>query len=333
MPLSLALLLACACQAGAAPGPDETAALVSANTSRPTDSNQAGGQASGEASRQAGRQAGGQASRQAGRQASGQAGGQASGQAAAGQQFPGQPLDIELEPLYRSWERVLATYVDDEGLVDYEGLSTRGRAELEEVMQGLAAANPGGMPDEAEQIAFWINAYNATVLWQVVEAYPLDSVRDVGALWGLVGGFFKQESLIAGENRSLDDIEHGILRTNYADARIHWALVCGAFGCPRLLRRPYLAADLATVLTAQALEFVAQDRGLRLDPGESTLHLSRYFDWYAGDFEAESGSVIDYLLRYVASDVADYLRGNRDAVTIQFMDYDWTLNDQAKGPR
>ena len=189
------------------------------------------------------------------------------------------------------------------------------------------------MPDAAAQIAFWINAYNATVLWQVVEAYPLESVRDVGALWGLVGGFFNQENPIAGENRSLDDIEHGILRANYADARIHWALVCGAFGCPRLLRRPYLAVDLDSILSAQAFEFVAQDRGLRLDRAEGTLHLSRYFDWYAADFESESGSVIDYLLRYVSGDVADYLRSNRNSLTIQFMDYDWTLNDQARGPR
>jgi hypothetical protein len=251
----------------------------------------------------------------------------------AGQQTSGQPLDIELAALYQPWGRVLAAYVDDEGLVDYEGLSARGRADLEEFMRGLAAAAPGGMPSEAAQIAFWINAYNATVLWQVVEAYPLESVRDVGALWGLVGGFFKKENLIAGENRSLDDIEHGILRAHYADARIHWALVCGAFGCPRLLRRPYLASDLDSVLTAQAFEFVREDRGLRLDREESTLHLSSYFDWYGEDFEAESGSVIDYLLRYADDDVATYLRNNRDSLTIQFMDYDWTLNDQPKGPR
>jgi len=285
--LLAAMLLACACQAGAAAGPDEAAAPGSPSTSSP----------------------------------------------AARQQTPGQPLDIELEPLYQPWERVLAAYVDDEGLVDYGGLSTEGRVDLEEFMQSLAAADPAGMGDEAAQIAFWINAYNATVLWQVVEAYPLESVRDIGALWGFVGGFFKRENSIAGENRSLDDIEHGILRHDYADARIHWALVCGAFGCPRLLRRPYMAADLDSVLTARAIEFVAEDRGLSVDRDEDVLHLSRYFDWYAADFESESGSVIDYLLRYATADVAAYLRGNRDSLTIQFMDYDWTLNDQARGPR
>jgi len=303
--LLVAMLLSCACQAGATAGPDETATSAPSSASRTANREQARGQS-------------------VGRQ-------QAPGQPSGGQHASGQ--SVELEPLYQPWERVLAAYVDDEGLVDYEGLSTRGRADLEEFMRGLAAADPGGMHDEAAQIAFWINAYNATVLWQVVEAYPLESVRDVGALWGLVGGFFKQENPIAGENRSLDDIEHGILRSDYADARIHWALVCGAFGCPRLLRRPYLAADLDSVLTAQAVEFVAEDRGLRLNREEDTLYLSRYFDWYAEDVEAESGSVIDYLLRYASGDVAATLRSHRDALTIQFMDYDWTLNDQARGPR
>ena len=293
-PLLGAMLLASACQAGATAGPAATATSATSSASSASKT---------EAREQAGEQA------------------------------REQPLDVELEPLYQPWERVLAAYVDDGGLVDYEGLSKEGRADLEEFMQGLAASDPAGMGSENEQIAFWINAYNATVLWQVVEAYPLESVRDVGALWGLVGGFFKRENLIAGENRSLDEIEHGILRASYADARIHWALVCGAFGCPRLLRRPYLAADLDTLLTAQAFEFLTEARGLRVDRGEETLYLSRYFDWYAGDFEAESGSVIDYLLRYASADVAEYLRGNRDSLTIRFMDYDWTLNDQARGPR
>jgi hypothetical protein len=250
-----------------------------------------------------------------------------------GRQAPGQSPEIRLDPFYGPWERVLSTYVDDEGLVDYAGLASAGRADLETFMQGLASADPARMGDEAEQIAFWINAYNATVLWQVVEAYPLDSVRDVGALWGLVGGFFKKENRIAGEPRSLDEIEHDILRTQYPDPRIHWALVCAAFGCPRLLQRPYLATDLDLVLTGQAFEFVAQDRGLRLDRENDILYLSSYFDWYAEDFEAESGSVIDYLLRYVKADIAEYLRANRDSLKIRFMDYDWTLNDQARGPR
>ena len=239
----------------------------------------------------------------------------------------------EADRLYEPWARVLESYVDDEGLVDYAGLQRSGRADLQQFMESIGRFDPSTLEAEAEQVAFWINAYNATVLWQVIERYPLESVRDVGALFGLVGGFFKQETLIAGEQRSLDDIEHGILRPRYPDARIHWTLVCAAFGCPRLLRRPYLAVDLDTILTERAYEFLAQPRGLRLQREGNELHVSSYFDWYGDDFEAESGTVVDYVQRYVPPEAAEYIRDNRDSMRVRFMDYDWTLNDQAKGPR
>jgi hypothetical protein len=220
------------------------------------------------------------------------------------------------EPLYEPWARVLAEHVDDEGLVDYAGLK----------------ADPSGFSEPA-QIAFWINAYNATVIHLTVERYPIDSVREVGALFGLVGGFFKQEIPIAGQDRHLDNIEHDILRPTYDDARIHWTLVCGAFGCPRLLRRPYVAADLDPLLTELSFEFLSNPRALQIDRENNTLHLSSYFDWYGGDFEAEAGDVVDYILQFAAEGDSAWIRANRDAMSIRFIDYDWTLNDQEKGPR
>ena len=235
--------------------------------------------------------------------------------------------------LHDPWASVLATYMDDAGLVDYAGLQTEGRDELQLFIDSIADFDVGSLETDAEKIAFWINAYNAMTVWQVVERYPLESVRDVGALFGLVGGFFKQEMRIAGEDRSLDDIEHGILRAEYPDARIHWTLVCAAFGCPRLVNRPYLPSDLDSVLTAQAYEFLAQPRALQIDHESEAVYLSRYFDWYAGDFEAETDTVIDYVLQYAPEDAATWIRDHRDSLQIRFVDYDWTLNDQAKGPR
>lgn len=235
--------------------------------------------------------------------------------------------------LYEPWARVLARYVDAEGLVDYAGLQRDGMPDLRAFMESIAETDPASFASDAERMAFWINSYNAVVVWQVVERYPIDSVRDVGVLWGFVGGFFKREYRVAGRDMSADDIEHGTLRADYDDARIHWALVCAAFGCPRLLPRPYLAEDLDDVLTARSYEFLAQPRGLQLDRDARTLYLSSYFDWYEDDFEKESGSVIDYVLRYAPADAAEFIRANRDDLTVRIMDYDWTLNDQRNGPR
>ncbi|MFQ5743147.1 MAG: DUF547 domain-containing protein [Acidobacteriota bacterium] len=233
--------------------------------------------------------------------------------------------------LYEPYARVLETYVDDEGLVDYQGLKSRGHGDLETFMKAIAEVDPEQLPDDPARIAFWINAYNATVMWQVVESYPIKSVRSIGGLFG--GGFFKHKYRIGGKERHLDNIEHDILRKRYKDARIHFALVCGAFGCPRLLQRPYLAEDLDTVLTAQTHEFLAQARGLRINESRNTLYLSKYFNWYGKDFKAQAGSVIDYILPYAPALTADYIRANRKSLRRKFMDYDWTLNDQANGPR
>lgn len=245
---------------------------------------------------------------------------------------PGDSLQVRrMDELYASYGAVLNAFVDDQGLVDYAALAGRGRAGLESFMEKIADVDVGQLPSDPARIAFWSNAYNATVISQVVDRYPLDSVRDVGSLFG--GGFFKIKHRIAGAQRHLDNIEHDILRKNFDDPRIHFVLVCGAFGCPRLLPRPYRAADLEDTLAAQAREFLAQPRGLRIDRDRNTLYLSRYFDWYGKDFKASAGSVIDYILPYAPPASAAYIRSNQRSLRRRFMDYDWALNDQAKGPR
>ena len=236
-------------------------------------------------------------------------------------------------PLYAPWARVLSTYVDGEGLVDYAALRDRGIDDLRAFMDAIAEVDPGALESDPERMAFWINAYNAIVVWQVVERYPIESVRDVGALWGLVGGFFKTRYRIASADLHADDIEHGVLRAQFDDARIHWALVCGAFGCPRLIARPYLPADLDRVLDERAHEFIAQPRALQIDAASATLYLSEYFDWYAADFEEESATVLDYVLRYAVADDAAWIRENRDRLRVRYLEYDWELNDRPAGPR
>ena len=237
------------------------------------------------------------------------------------------------DELYAPWARVLAGYVDDEGLVDYAGLKAEGFADLEAFMTAIATVNPVSFASNNERMAFWINAYNAVVMWQVMERYPLESVSDVGFLWGLVGGFFKQKYPVAGGQMSADNIEHDTLRARFDDERIHWAVVCAAFGCPRLLNEPYRAATLDEMLRQQSYEFLRQPRALQLQRDSETLYLANYFDWYEGDFEAAAGNVLDYVLRYAPDAEAAYIREHRDTLRVRILDYDWTLNDQAKGPR
>ena len=236
-------------------------------------------------------------------------------------------------PLYDPWARVLEDYVDGEGLVDYEGLTGPGRADLQAFIEAIGNVDPDRLASDNEKMAFWMNAYNAVVVWQVVERYPLDSVRDLDRLFGLVAAFFKQENRVGGVDRTLDNIEHDILRADFPDARLHWTLVCGAFGCPRLLRRPYVADDLDPLMTELSLEFLSSPRALQIDREDNILYLSSYFDWYGGDFEAEKNDVVDWVLQYAPADEAVWIRENRDSLRVRFIDYDWTLNGQSEGPR
>ena len=236
------------------------------------------------------------------------------------------------QALYDPWARVLAGYVDEEGLVDYTGLGGEGYYDLKTFIRTVCITDSSGF-SETEQLAFWINAYNAITVYQVVQRYPIESVREVGILLGLVGGFFKQEYRVANRERTLDNIEHDILRPTYNDPRIHWTLVCAAFGCPRLLRRPYVATDLDPMLTELSFEFMASPRALYIDDDNVILWVSSYFDWYGGDFEVKAGSIIDYILAHAPTDKAAWIREHRGTMRVQFIDYDWTLNDQAKGPR
>ena len=237
------------------------------------------------------------------------------------------------DPLYDPWARVLEDYVDGEGLVDYEGLTGTGRADLRAFIEAIGNVDPDRLASDNEKMVFWMNAYNAVVVWQVVERYPIDSVRDLDRLFGLVADFFRNDYRVAGENRTLDNIEYDILRAEYPDARIHWTLVCGAFGCPRLLRRPYVAEDLDPLMTEVSFEFLSNPRALQIDREDNTLYLSSYFNWYGGDFEAEKSDVVDWVLQYAPADKAVWIRENRDSLRVRFMDYDWTLNDQSQGPR
>lgn len=256
------------------------------------------------------------------------------GAVAASAQEPAGAPDVADGVDYAPWGRVLAEYVDGEGLVDYAGLAGDGRAVLQEALELFAATDPESLPSDDARKAFWMNAYNAVVIGQVVERYPLDSVRDVGVLGGLIGGFFKKKYPVAGREMSADDIEHETLRATWPeDAEIHWTLVCAAFGCPRLLQEPYRAAGLDATLDARGREFLAAPRGVQVDRDARTLYLSSYFDWYEEDFERVAADVVDYVLRFVDEETATWIRAHRDELDVEIMDYDWTLNDQRNGPR
>ena len=228
--------------------------------------------------------------------------------------------------LYRS---VLEAYVSD-GWVDYTGLK-RSPATLRAYLDRLAGVSKAefGTWSRHQQMAFLINLYNAATLDLVVRHYPVKSIRDIGSF---LKGPWKQEVVdLFGEKVTLDHVEHDLLRKEYPDARVHFALVCAARSCPALRGEPYTAARLDAQLDAQGRAFLAAPSKNRVDTKARVVHLSMIFKWFAGDFERQSGTVLDFVAAYLPAEEARALKED-GPYRIEYTDYDWRLNDRKYAP-
>lgn len=253
----------------------------------------------------------------------------------------------------RAYDEALSRYVVH-GSVDYDGLA-RHRSGLDSYMREIASVDSAalGARSQAEQRAFWINAYNALTLDLVLrnlhgpggKGPRLKSIRDVPE------AFTRPRWVVAGAWRSLDGIEKGTLLSRLRDPRIHFALVCASRSCPALRRRAYTGASLDAELDYAARSFLADTLRSDTRAQGDTLRLSRIFEWYRGDFVERvpnltpppffsSGPEVSWLLtylvghRYLPERTNQWLRDLNLAnipVHIEFLPYDWSLNDA--GPR
>ena len=186
----------------------------------------------------------------------------------------------------------------------------------------------------AQQLAFLINAYNAFTIKLVLERYPgLKSIKDLGSL--LRSPWKKTFFVLLGAERSLDDVEHGLIRAPGAfdDPRVHFALNCASIGCPMLREHAYVAESLDAQLEDGVRRFLGDRSRNRYDPASAVLEVSRIFDWYKTDFEKNgrgTGSVSGFLARYadlLADGAAARALVRQGQAKIRYLDYDWALND------
>ena len=185
---------------------------------------------------------------------------------------------------------------------------------------------------KAQQLAFLINAYNAYTIQFILTKYPdLKSIKDLGSLFS--NPWKKRLFPLLGEKRSLDEIEHGMIRRRgvFDDPRIHMAVNCASIGCPALRDEAYVADRLDMQLDDAVRRFLSDRSRNRADG--SGLWVSKIFDWYAEDFDQQSGSVQAWLARYadLLSDEANVRADVRAAsLRLHYLDYDWSLNDLRK---
>lgn len=219
------------------------------------------------------------------------------------------------------FHKVLAKYVvtsKHQSSVRYHALKNSPiilRQYLEQV-SNVSEKQYQGFSDD-EKLAFLINAYNAFTLELIIQHYPVKSIKDIG---GWFSSPWKMDFFyLFGEKHTLDDIEHQMIRKWFDEPRIHFALVCAARSCPPLKAVPYVASKLDRQLSEAAENFLNDSERNRLDSSSNTLYLSSIFKWYGSDFDTKYGSLKNYVSRFYGVDP--------DEVSVNYLTYDWSLND------
>jgi len=199
--------------------------------------------------------------------------------------------------------------------------------------------------NSTDRMSLWINAYNGLTLMAIVDDYPIqssflaslrfpkNSIRQISGVWD------RLEFEIMGRPTTLDQIEHGILRQDFNDPRIHFALVCAALGCPPLRNEPYLGDRLDEQLDDQVRQFLEDSKKFRIDRSTNTVYLSKILDWYGEDFSSESGdpvyfrghdleekAVLRFISEYLSPEERKYLK--EADYRLRYLDYDWSLNER-----
>ena len=215
---------------------------------------------------------------------------------------------------------VVANHTSGIHRVRYAAVDGPGKMQLDSYLRALQAIDPRQL-SRNEQLAYWINLYNAATVQVIIKHPGVKSIREIKSGIFSVGPWKLPLLKVAGQTLSLDDVEHRIVRPLFHDRRVHFALNCASLGCPDLAAQAYQGATLDAMLNAQQLAYLSHPRAIRLDKNE--LVLSSLFQWYREDFAADEAGAIAYLAAHAPPTVAARLRGFHGAVSYA---YDWDLN-------
>ncbi len=209
-------------------------------------------------------------------------------------------------------------------LFDYDGVSPDDYQVLSEYLAYLGDVKVYDLTRD-EQMAYWINLYNALTIQVILDHWPVASIRDINLGGLFTRGPWKAALMeVQGQQISLDDIEHRILRPIWNDARIHYAVNCASIGCPNLQPWAFTHENLEELLEAAAVEFIHHPRAVKVSG--RTLNLSSIFDWFSEDFGDSREGILAHIMGYASEelqeDLAPFLTGSG---RIRYS-YDWSIN-------
>ena len=216
--------------------------------------------------------------------------------------------DVVISSIHESFDKLLKKYVSTDGRVNYKGFNSN-IVELDSYLTSLKSQDPSSMSKD-EELAYWINVYNAFTIKLILDNYPLKSIIDLdnGKVWD------RKWIPIAGTSYSLNQVENEIIRPRFKEPRIHFAVNCAARSCPPLLNAAWTADNLESNLERQTRKFINNVSFNTIS--SSHIQVSKIFEWYAVDF----GDLINYLNQYSKTKISSSAR-------IEFLEYDWSLNE------
>jgi hypothetical protein len=226
-----------------------------------------------------------------------------------------------------AFDALLKAHVAD-GMVNYDAF--RAAPTFKSYLAALARQDPKMLP-RAEQLAFWINAYNAYTIQLIISHNETRSIRNINKTLGLKlkGPWSEKMAAVGGTTYTLDNIEHDIIRPTYNEPRIHFALVCAAMGCPPLRSEAYTGARLETQLDEQARMFLLESpEKNRVDVASRTFYHSMIFGYYKADFGGSLESAGAYAARWFPAGSPERRLLESGKFRAVETEYDWTLNSQ-----
>ena len=232
------------------------------------------------------------------------------------------PVSSDSKPIsHNIWNGLLTKHVSEEGNVNYKGF-IEDKETFDQYLELLQNNHPNTDNwSENERLAYWINAYNAFTVKIVVDNYPVKSIKKIGGFLPFINSVWdKQFIKIEGQKYDLNNLEHSILRTEFNEPRIHFAINCASVSCPQLRNEAYTADKIEDQLNQAAYLFINDSTKNKIT--SSHLEISKIFSWFQGDFTKSLGpaGIMAYISRYTETEI------NRDA-TVAYMDYDWNLNE------
>lgn len=210
------------------------------------------------------------------------------------------------------WDQLLKNYVSSNGTVNYKEFKIE-RSKLNTYLNQVSKDPPSDQCPKNQEIAYWINVYNAYTIDLILQHYPVKSIRDInnGKPWDL------EFITIGGKKYSLNQIENDILRKKFSDPRIHFAINCASKSCPKLMNAAFTKEQLDVQLNTLAKAFINDPEKNKISANKAEV--SEIFNWYKDDF-TKSGSLIDFLNKYSDNKLSP-------GAPISYLAYDWSLNE------